>query len=66
MDEHVTEGGDSPSVSSIDLLMLTRAYNRKEITFEEWLLLTKEWAEAMQRGYGNAGDNRGPIKAQER
>ena len=40
-------------VASYDLLFITRAYNRKEITFEEWLRLTKEWAEQILQHYGN-------------
>jgi hypothetical protein len=30
-----------------DLLFITRAYSRREISFEEWLKQTKEWAEAV-------------------
>ena len=40
------------SVSPLDLLFLTRAYNRNEITFAEWLKLTKQWAEAIIQQYG--------------
>jgi len=44
---------DKPnSVAPYDLLFITRAYNRKEITFEQWLKLTKEWAERMIQQYG--------------
>lgn len=28
-----------------DLLYLVKAYNRKEITLDEWMRLTKEWAQ---------------------
>lgn len=51
-DEVLTETDDT-LVASYDLLCITRAYNRKEITFEEWLKLTKEWAEQMIQRYGN-------------
>lgn len=44
----------SESVAPYDLLYITRAYNRREITFEEWLRLAKEWAEQMIRQYGKA------------
>jgi len=39
------EAADEPLAASYGLLYITRAYNRKEITFEEWLKLSKEWAE---------------------
>ncbi|HVB25220.1 MAG TPA: hypothetical protein VNG51_25005 [Ktedonobacteraceae bacterium] len=38
--------------ASYGLLYITRAYNRKEITFDQWLRLTKEWAERMIQQYG--------------
>lgn len=41
-------------ISSIDLLLITRAYNRKEISFDEWLKRSKEWAEGVIRQYGQA------------
>jgi len=48
MDEQTTR----PTVSRLDLLFLTRAYNRHEISLEEWMRLTKDWAEAMERQHG--------------
>ncbi len=41
-------------VAPYSLLYITMAYNRKEITFEQWLRLTKEWAERMIQQYGKA------------
>ena len=31
--------------ATYSLLYLTRAYNRGEITIDEWLILSREWAE---------------------
>lgn len=45
-DEKSEEANDT-SVAPYDLLFITRAYNRKEITFDEWLELTRKWAEQM-------------------
>lgn len=42
---------DQRPVSRLDLLYITQAYNRREISFEEWLRLTKEWAERVIRQY---------------
>jgi hypothetical protein len=44
---------DTP-VAPYTLLYINRAYNRKEITFAQWLQLTKEWAEHMIKRYGKA------------
>ncbi len=41
-------------ISTIDLLLITRAYNRKEISFDEWLKRSKEWAEGVIMQYGQA------------
>jgi len=41
-------------VAPYDILFITRAYNRKEISFEEWLRLTKAWAEGIIRERGKA------------
>lgn len=35
--------------ASYELLYLIQAYNRREITLEEWLRLTREWAERILR-----------------
>ena len=43
---------DTVPVAPYNLLYITRAYNRREITFEEWLRLTKEWAEQVIRQFG--------------
>ena len=42
---------DEP-VPTYGLLYITQAYNRKEITLEEWLVLSREWAERMIAQYG--------------
>jgi len=39
-------------VASYGLLYITRAHNRKEITFDDWLRLSKAWAEQVIRQYG--------------
>ena len=44
---------NKPPASFITLLHLTRAYNRKEISFDEWLRLTREWAEAIIQQHGH-------------
>ena len=40
---------DDQRAVSYGLLYIIRAYNRKEITFEEWLRQSREWAEQMIR-----------------
>jgi hypothetical protein len=50
MDEQNTFNQSPPTLQ--ELLWLTRAYNRKEISYEEWLRLTKVWAETVVRQYG--------------
>ena len=40
---------EEPPVPSFGLLYITQAYNRKEITLEEWLRLALAWAEALLR-----------------
>ena len=51
--EQRTNNEDQPTdehrVPSYGLLHITRAYNRKEITFDEWLRQSREWAEQMIR-----------------
>ncbi len=51
MDDRTTKPQSEPEHrgASYGLLYLTQAYNRKEITFEQWLQLTKEWAERIIR-----------------
>ncbi len=39
-------------VAPYNLLYITRAYNCGEISFEEWLRLTREWAEQVIRQFG--------------
>jgi hypothetical protein len=41
-EQNVTEPETEATYS---LLYITRAYNRGEITIDEWLALSKEWAE---------------------
>ena len=43
-----------------ELLWLTRSYNRKEISYEEWRQRTKAWAESVVRQYGPPDDPRPP------
>ena len=52
MDEQTNGHAPEQPVSRLELLFLTRAYNRHELTFEEWLAATKAWAEAMVRQHG--------------
>jgi hypothetical protein len=44
---------DEPSAASYGLLYITRAYNNREISFEEWMKQSREWAESIIRQYGN-------------
>ncbi len=39
-------------VAPYRLLYITRAYNRREISFEEWLHQSREWAEQVIRQFG--------------
>jgi len=41
------------SAASYGLLYITRAYNNREISFEEWMKQSREWAESIIRQYGN-------------
>lgn len=45
------EAHDTP-VAPYEFLNITRAYNRKEITLEGWMRLTREWVERMITRYG--------------
>ncbi len=47
MDDKTTGHTDEQPVNRLDILFLIRAYNRHEITLEEWLRQTKAWAEAV-------------------
>ena len=48
MDEKMIETTDGQRpISRLDLLLLIRSYNRKEISYEEWLRLSRAWAEAV-------------------
>ena len=49
-------------VNRLDLLFLIGAYNRGEITFEEWLKQTKAWAEKTIEQQDGAEVNR-PMRA---
>jgi hypothetical protein len=46
------QAADELPMPSYGLLYITRAYNRKEITFEEWLRQSRVWAEAMIGQHG--------------
>lgn len=48
------KNGSSDAMASYDLLYITRAYNQKEISFEEWLKRSREWAEGIIKRYGRA------------
>lgn len=45
---------DTTPVAPYSLLYITKAYNRKEITFEQWLSQSREWAERMIHQSGKA------------
>jgi hypothetical protein len=51
MDDKTTGRADGPLVSPLDILLLIRSYNRREISYDEWLRLSRAWAEAMVRQY---------------
>ena len=40
---------ENKPVNRLDLILIFQAYNKKEISFDEFIRLTREWAEAMQR-----------------
>lgn len=48
----MTQDNEQVSTSALEILYLTKAHNRGEITFDQWLKLSREWAEAviMERG----------------
>lgn len=46
------EQGRDEKVPSWGLLAINAAYNRGEFTFEQWMKLSREWAEAMIRQFG--------------
>lgn len=46
------QAADDQPVTSYGLLYITKAYNRKEITFDEWLKQSRVWAECIIRKYG--------------
>lgn len=50
--EENEQGADEPPVASYGLLYITRAYNRREITLDEWLRQSREWAEQIIRQHG--------------
>jgi hypothetical protein len=43
-------------VSGLEILYLTAAHNRGEITFKQWLQSSREWAVAMINQYGTDED----------
>ncbi len=49
MDDKTTGLPDEQPVNRLDLLFIIRAYNREEISLDEWLRLSRAWAEAMLR-----------------
>jgi hypothetical protein len=49
MDEQTNGHESELPVSTLELLFLTRAYSRGEISYEEWLERSRQWAEAMIR-----------------
>ena len=52
MDDKTTGRADERPVNPLDILLLIRSYNRREISYDEWLRLSRAWAEAMVRQYG--------------
>lgn len=44
---------ETQPVASYGLLYITQAYNRHEITLEEWIKQSREWAEKIIQQYGN-------------
>ncbi len=46
----------SPPPDALGLLHITHAYNRGEITFEQWLEQTRAWAEAVVKHYHGEPD----------
>lgn len=46
-DKAMDNQSDSQQPGRLTFLLLTQAYNRNEISFDEWLKLTREWAEAV-------------------
>lgn len=46
---------DRQPVARLDLLFLIQAYNREEISLDEFIRLSKQWAEAMMQRL-EAGD----------
>ena len=46
------EQGQDEKAPSWGLLAINAAYNRGEFTFEQWMKLSREWAEAMIRQFG--------------
>jgi hypothetical protein len=51
-EQNVTEPETKATYS---LLYITRAYNRGEITLDEWLALSKEWAESIIQQHPKPG-----------
>ena len=47
---------DQDTVPTYGLLVINHAYNEGQLTFKEWLKLSREWAEAMIRQYGQADE----------
>lgn len=51
MDEEPTESPTSDHTEHppvvLDLLLITRAYNRREISLDDWLRQSREWAQAV-------------------
>ena len=44
---------ETQPVASYGLLYITQAYNRHEITLDEWMKLSREWAEKIIQQYGS-------------
>jgi hypothetical protein len=49
MHKYTTRLMDEQPVGALDILLLIRSYNRKEINYGEWLRLSRTWAEAVVR-----------------
>ena len=39
-------------INRVDIIYIFQAYNRKELTYDEFIAQTRAWSEAMRRQYG--------------
>ncbi|HEU5378558.1 MAG TPA: hypothetical protein VFV38_24315 [Ktedonobacteraceae bacterium] len=48
------ENEKAEKVAPYDILYITGAYNRREISIDEWLRLSREWAENVIKQHGDS------------